>query len=424
MNNTLKVQMYDKVNYMCRCYMDRIARFRLDYDFVPDEAAFKKAVSELYEASPVFHSYFKDNHIIPKWVISDYDINDSVTFKESDNIESDAYDFLIKGVDIKDRTQMKIGVFYKGNHCAVCFRWNHMLMDGGGFKQFSRDIFKAYGEIINNNECSKDFRTGSRAYTEVYNDMDEAKKKKAKSQFLGNSVHEKKTLPFSKKSGKERNILIVKKIDGDSFIKAAQKAKEIGATANDMLVAAYIRAAYKIIDCDKNDSMGISCAVDLRRYIKDPDRLGYTNHTTFMPCSVDCLDLDPIETVKKVSISTKKAKNDPFMGLHGLPLLNIGYSTMVYAQAEIVVKLFYNNANLALSNVGKIDKKMYSLDGHEPIDAVVAGGAKVKPCAAVNALTIDGKLRLSMTIQGTDEDKAMVESFFDQMEKEIESFGI
>ncbi|MBQ5884166.1 MAG: hypothetical protein IIW72_06525, partial [Clostridia bacterium] len=31
----LKSEMYDKVNYMCRRYMDRIARFELDYDFVP-----------------------------------------------------------------------------------------------------------------------------------------------------------------------------------------------------------------------------------------------------------------------------------------------------------------------------------------------------------------------------------------------------
>ncbi len=422
MKNTLPAEMYDKVNYMCRCYMDRVARFRLDYDFVPDEKAFKQAVSALYEASPVFHSYFKDNHIVPKWVISDYDINDSVSFKESDNIEKDAYDFLVKGVDIKDPTQMKIAVFYKDNHSALCLRWNHMLMDGGGFRQFARDLFRAYTEIVQDGSCTNNFRKGSRTYTEVYKDLDKFMQKKAKSQLLGNSVHEKKTLPFTEKSGSERNILIVKKIDGNTFVNAAKKAKQLGATANDVLVAAYIRAAYNIIGCDKKESMGISCAVDLRRYIKDPDRLGYTNHTTFMPCTVACMGESMADTVKAVNESTKKAKSDPFMGLHGLPLLNIGYSTMVYAQAEIVVKLFYNNANLALSNVGKIDKELYSLDGHEPVEAIVAGGAKVKPCAAVNALTIDGRLRLSMTIQGNDEDKAMVERFFDEMENELISF--
>ena len=96
---------------------------------------------------------------------------------------------------------------------------------------------------------------------------------------------------------------------------------------------------------------------------------------------------------------------------------------MTYLQAEPTVRLFYANANLALSNVGKVDKRLFSLDGNEPTDAFVAGGAKVKPCAAVNALTVDGRLTLTMTIQGTDEDKAMVERFFEEMEEELKSLN-
>ena len=47
----LKSEMYDKVNYMCRRYMDRIARFELDYDFVPDIAALKYALICIISAS-------------------------------------------------------------------------------------------------------------------------------------------------------------------------------------------------------------------------------------------------------------------------------------------------------------------------------------------------------------------------------------
>jgi NRPS condensation-like uncharacterized protein len=237
------------------------------------------------------------------------------------------------------------------------------------------------------------------------------KKKKAKAQILGNSAHEKKTLPFTKKSGKERNILIFKKIDADIFNSAAAKGKKLGATANDVLVAAYIRSAYKLIGCDKNEKMCISCAVDLRRHMKNPDRIGYTNHTTFMPCTVKGMGDTMADTVKAVAECNRENKKDPFLGLHGLPLLNFAYKAMTYIQAEPTVRLFYANANLALSNVGRVDKKLFSLGGNEPTDAFVAGGAKVKPCAAVNALTLDGRLTLSMTIQGTEEDRKMVEEF-------------
>ena len=50
----LKSEMYDKVNYMCRRYMDRIARFELDYDFIPDIDALKYALICAFEAAPVF----------------------------------------------------------------------------------------------------------------------------------------------------------------------------------------------------------------------------------------------------------------------------------------------------------------------------------------------------------------------------------
>lgn len=422
MSKRLKAEMYDKVNFMCRCYMDRIARFRLDYNFVPDENVFKKALTELYEASPVFHSRFVNNPINPYWLVSEYNIEDSLTFEETYDIEKSAYDFLVKGINIKDNTQMKISVFYKAGKCAICFRWNHMLMDGGGFKQFTRDLFRAYDEISQNGTCNGVFLTGSRAYTEVYADFDKKKIKKAKSQILGNSAHEKKTLPFTRKNGEERNILIFKKIDADIFNSAAAKGKKIGATANDVLVAAYIRSAYKLIGCDTNEKMSISCAVDLRRHMKNPDRIGYTNHTTFMRCTINGIGETMTDTVKAVAECNKENKRDPFLGLHGLPLLNFAYKAMIYLQAEPTVKLFYANANLALSNVGKVDKKLFSFSGNEPTDAFVAGGAKVKPCAAVNALTLDGRLTLSMTIQGTDEDKEMVERFFDSMEEELNLF--
>ncbi len=423
MAQKLKAEMYDKVNFMCRRYMDRIARFRLDYGFVPDEEAFSKALTALYEASPVFHSRFVNNLIAPYWLVSDYKIEDSLTFSEVEDIDKSSYDFLVQSVDIKDNTQMKIAVFHKNGRCAVCFRWNHMLMDGGGFKQFTRDLFRAYDSFREKGNCNVSFLTGSRAYTEVYADMDKATKKKAKSQILGNSAHEKKTLPFTKKCGKERNILIFKKIDAEIFNSAAAKGKALGATANDVLVAAYIRSAYRLIGCDKKEKISVSCAVDLRRYMKNPDRIGYTNHTTFMPCTIEGIGETMADTVKKVAECNKKNKEDPFLGLHGLPLLNFAYKAMIYAQAEPTVAIFYANANLALSNVGKVDKRLFSLDGNEPTDAFVAGGAKVKPCAAVNALTLDGSLTLSMTIQGTDEDKAMVESFFEGMEEELCDFA-
>lgn len=418
----LPMELYDKVNYMCRCYMDRIARFRLDYDFVPDIDSLKTALVCLYEFAPIFHARPVDNHIAPYWKVCDYVIEDSLTVESTQNIDKSAYEFLTKGVDLKENVQMKIGLFIEDGKCALCLRWNHMIMDGGGFKQFADDLFRAYNEV-RNGKTPTDFRTGSRHFSEVYADLPEEIRKQAQSKFANKTSGEKKHLPFTPKSDSDRNILVVRSIPADIFTAAIKAAKKNGATVNDLISAAYIEAAYKLIGCE-NEPMTLSCAVDLRRYIKDTSRLGYTNHTTFMPCTLERKGDTAIGTLKAVAESTKQSKKDEFLGLYGLPLLNFAFTKMIYAQAEFTVKLFYNNASLAVSNVGPVDTKAYAFEGHEPVDAMVGGGAKKKNCAAVTALTINGKFTVSMSIEGTDKDAETAERFFELMEESIREIAL
>ena len=52
----LPAELYDKVNYMCRRWMDRIARFEIEYDFIPNITVLKTVLLCLVESAPVFHS--------------------------------------------------------------------------------------------------------------------------------------------------------------------------------------------------------------------------------------------------------------------------------------------------------------------------------------------------------------------------------
>ena len=268
-----------------------------------------------------------------------------------------------------------------------------------------------------------DFRKGSRSYKSVYDDFAESDKKKAKSQFAGVSPHDKHTLPFTDKTENDNKFIARKSVPSVVFNKARENVKKYDGTVNDLIATAYIGAVYDICNLPENERVGISCAVDLRRYIKNINRTGYTNHTTFMPCIVEGKGENIFDILKQVVGCNKKNKEDKFMGLHGLPLLNIGYSTMIYAQAEIVVGLFYNNANLAISNVGKMDLDALSLNGNKPIGAAVAGAAKKKPCAMMTALTINGNLQLSICSVGNEEDKLMLSKFLDLLEEKIKNLG-
>ena len=417
---TLKAELYDNVNYLCRIYMDRIARFYLRYDFVPDISHLKTAIIALYEKSPIFHACFVANPFRAYWRVNDYAIDDVFTVMQCEDLHEAAVAFLENCVAIDDPSQMKIALIHNGSDSILAFRWNHMIMDGGGFKHFALDLCKAYSEISCDDDISLDFRTGSRAYTAVYKDMCESLRRTAKSAIAGVSVREKKALPFSAINGDERTTIVAHFIDSDVVLSASAVAKQYGATVNDLLAAAYIFASYKMIGCE-TQHLNLSCAVDLRRYMKDPTQIGYTNHTTFMYCSVDKLYDSPLDLLEAVKDSNRKNKADPVLGLHGLPLLHFAYSSMIHLQAESVVRLFYRNANIALSNVGPVDVQGYALDGHNVTDALVAGGAKRKPCAAATVLTVNGHLRISVCTQGNKKDCEMLRQFFEYFEQYLVS---
>lgn len=419
----LRAEMYDKVNYMCRRYMDRIARFELDYDFIPDIDALKNVIICFFEFAPVFHSRFIDNHIAPYWKVSDYHIDDTFLHREVEDLQAAADEFLLQDIDISSNVQIKFALLTCNGKSKLCLCWNHMCMDGGDLKHSLSDIIENYNEYTQNGVLPLNFRSGTRAYERVYDEFDKEDIKEAKKLFSNVSAHDKHALPLSQTENSDKKMIVRKKISKDIFEPARKKAKALGATVNDVISAAYIRAFYKLSECNPNEQVGISCAVDLRRYIKNIDNTGYTNHTTFMPCVVECMGKTMLDTLKSAAASTANAKKDKFMGLHGLPLLNLGYSTMVYAQAELIVGAFYNNANLAVSNVGKIEPEWFALNGNAPTGVAVAGAAKKKPCAMMTALSYNGDLSISICTRGNENDKNLLLKFFDEIEKNLKELS-
>ncbi len=416
----LPTEMYDKVNLMCRNYMDRMARFEVDYDFVIDIEKFKNTVICCLECAPFMHSQVINSPIAPYWKVSDYHIDDMVKVSYPDDIDKAREEFFKNSIPLKSNVQMHMGVFIHSNKTYICFYWNHMCFDGGGYKAFWADICKNYTDYVEKNIPPINFSSGSRKYSEVYKDMSPEKRKKAKKQLANISPKIKRTLPFTDE--KTENVIISsREISSENFAKALQYAKRVGATATDVVLAAYITALGKVSGLDADDEISVACATDLRRHIKDLSNIGYTNHVSFAHCHLKHKGKDFKETLACVSEKTKELKADEFMGLHGLPLLNFAYKSMSYLQAETAVKLFYNNPVLSVSNVGAIDTEAFSLAHNKPFSAFVAGAAKNKPCAVMTCLSINGAFKASICLRGTEKDKEILERFFTEFKNTIDN---
>ena len=297
-----------------------------------------------------------------------------------------------------------------------------MCMDGGGFKAFWSDFCKAYSDYVLNGTPPLCFSVGSRKYTEVYKDMSPAFRKKAKKQIANISPGDKHRFPFENDNIEKNVVIVSRKVEKEYFDNAVAFTKAQGGTVNDLLVASYIDALKKVAGFNNDESISVSCATDLRRHIKDLSTIGYTNHVSFSHCAIERMGSNLKETLSIVIEKTKALKADEFMGLHGIPLLNFAYKSMIYAQAEPIVNLFYRNPTLSVSNVGKIDTLAFSLANNKPFSAFVAGAAKNKPCAVMTALSINGDLSVSICLRGNKKDEEILEEFFTEYEKNIKSF--
>ena len=409
--------MYDKMNYMCRCYMDRTARVALYYDFVPDIETLRNVLVCLFEKSPVLHSEFWDNHFAPCWLVRDYKIDDLFTVEESNDLKLSVYDHSIQSFNEKSNVQLKITLFVKDGKCALAFRWNHMLFDGGGFKQLIKDITTNYNRFRAGETDKITFRTGSRKYSRVYDEMEHGNK--ARMKFKKTFSKDKKAIKYTEKRADDKVFITEKTMSGDVLINMIKVGKECGGTVNDVFCAAYMRACYRLIGCDKNESMSVSSALDLRRYIKNLDRIGYTNHTNFMPCTVSKMGDSIRDTITELAKNTKAIKADEFNGLYGLPMLNFAYCSMIYLQAEPTVKSFYYNANLQLTNIGYLGGESYMFEGHDLTYAYISASAKYKPTTAICFYTVADKLVFTQPLIGNEEDKKISNQLLDLIEEEL-----
>ncbi len=424
MERRLNAELWDKMHYLFRDYNDRMVHVELRYDFEIDIEILKTVLICFFEKAPVLHSSFTDNHLHPYWTVKDYHIDEVLTVKNvnEEELDSEINDFLIQHIPTDSNIQMKVAVFNHSGKSVLCIVENHMCMDGGDFKYFLKSLCKNYNDYSENKISPIDLKTGTRSFESVYEDFSSAEKQMAKRLYKNVNSKDEHAFPLTQDDIRDSSFIARRKVSADVFNKIKEVGKKHGATINDMLVAAYFHSIYELADFNKNDSVSISCAIDLRRHIKDSQDLGVTNHTAWMQCKVPRCGRDIFETLTYTVNSVNQFKKDRFIGLHGLPLLSLGYKILPHAASEEIIKIGYSNPLLAMSNIGVLDEKSLALAGNEPTDGFMSGAVKYKPYVLLSVTSMRKELTFSMCVRGNDEDKKIVEHFFDIFESNINKF--
>lgn len=423
MERRLKAELWDKMHYLFRDFNDRMIHGTFEYEYKIDIEALRTVIICFFETIPVLHSSFTDNHISPYWTVNEYTIEDILTVKDidEDKADNEIDSFLTQYIPPDNIVQMKILLLNYGDKSSISFVSNHMCMDGGDFKYFLHDFCKNYTAFVTEGITPIDYRQGTRSYKSVYKDLSERDQKAAQNLYKNINKRDDHKFPLTDSKKDDKSFIAKKNISADKFVKVKTEGKKYGATINDMLMTAYFFSLYELAGFKKEESVSISCAIDLRRHIKSMDNTGYTNQTSWMQCKIPELGRDIFETLQYVIRTSNEFKEDKFMGLYGLPLLSLGYKIMPHAASEEIIKIGYSNPYLAMSNIGIVDVKKLTLEGNEPTKGFISGAVKYKPYVLLSCTSMRNELTLSMCVRGNDEDKKIVSEFFDLMEKNIDT---
>lgn len=421
MKRKLTAELWDKMHYLFRDFNDRMVHVELNYDFVLDVEALKTTIICAFEKVPVLHSRFVDKKFYTYWEVMPYYIEDVLTVAEPENLEEAVESFLTQYIPPESHIQMKFALFIKDGKSTLCMIENHMCMDGGDLKYFLQSFCRNYTEYVKNGVSPIEYRTGSRSYTDVYSGFSKMESGVAKRLFKNINARDNHRFPLTPNNIRDVSFIARKKFSEETLAKLKAKGKEMGATVNEMLLAAYFYSVYELANFPASDQVMISSAIDLRRHMETVEGTGFTNHTAWMQCSIPERGRDIFETVQYVVRSSNRFKKDKFMGLYGLPLLNFGYSILPHAASEEIVKIGYSNPYMAMSNIGILKGNELALMDKDPTDAFMSGAVKYKPFVLLTATTYKNVITLSMCVRGNYKDKEIVSNFFKLMEKNIKT---
>ena len=420
----IKAEMWDRMQFLFRNYYDRMIHFYLKFQSPLDFKALSKAYKYIVDRVGVLHSSFVNNPIIPFWKVNyDYSEEDIIVFKQSDDPQKDAFEFLTQEISVKEKVQIKAALIRGADGSDTLVQvLNHMCMDGPDTKEFLMLVQKAYAQIMAGQEPDVEVKNGDRSHYQCYSLYNEEEKKKALGLYKNVSMvkHQIK-FPYTKKDKKkDRSRILRRVIDTEKFARLKDMSKRAGVTLNDVLLVAYMRSLYRACNIPDEQNVSVPCMVDLRRHIKGGKSFGFSNHIGFMICTAHGNSDDYAKMFADIKKQSDEAKDDPYFGLYSLPLLNLAYTIFPQCLAEIAIGLGYTNPYTGMSNLGLLKETDFVFNGQTPSDLFITGAVKSIPYLQLAISTYRSQMTLTIAVKCKDEDEKALTVLIDDVVGELD----
>lgn len=408
----MKTEIWDKIQYIFRHYYDRMIHMCVEYDGKIDIKKLEKAICGVVNQVEILRCSCKQGVVRgPYWKINEpMTEKDALTLAEVSDMEFGIKTALSQYIELDAKYQIKFAVVRCAGKDSLCVLINHMVCDGTDAKYLVAKIIEAYNTP--EGEPIPKVKNGTRSAAQLYEMMDKdfAKAAKKLNKNVSRGAVQRK-FPFKDDSDDCTTRIIRTKLYKDDFLKLKAKCKAVGITINDCYLAAFFKEVIQELNLE-NGEINIMSMFNNRRYMEGGETLGITNMTGFMPCKLNYNGEKSFEDILKLVIEQSKiAKDDPYMGLYGVPLLFLAFRIFPYYIAETAIRIGYANPLIGMSNIGIMDEKSFKLDGLNIVDAFAAGACKKKPYVQIATTTFNNEASFVFPQICTDKDEQQLTAF-------------
>lgn len=410
----------EKMQYIVHPFNDNTIRFVLRYPGHLQADALKQAALALAESVDVLHSSFDAGRFGARWRINAIRAEDCFRMTETDRDPVNiGLEQALESVSPSSPAQIRCVLVQGRQESAVVLLVSHLCADGGDGKYLLKKLCEAYDLFLRDGSCSAlHIKNGSRSVGQVYSGLSS----KDMLRILKDPRSRIKCR-FPYPSGETGEPAVTaQRISSDVMAAAHAKAKNMGATVNDLILTACYHAYAEMTGM--RSPVSIMGMMDLRKNCPGGDSQGLCNLSGALSTEFpDGIGESFNETLLSVAAQTRRIKQDPFSGLYGMPLLHTAAKRLPMGILLAVSKRLYGSMSLGMTNIGNIAGSDLGMGGLIPGEGWFGGPVKKKPGLQISAASFDGACSLCVWGYAAEEDRQEINKLLESAAGHIRSFG-
>ncbi|WP_349670690.1 hypothetical protein [Lacrimispora sp.] len=405
-----KVEAWDSLQHLFQIKKinDHILHFLVSFEGKLDMNRLRKSVAVSVEAFPLLKCGFNEEERRPYWESRSNTTNEMLTLIETADAETAVNQFLVSEINTSTGPQIKLWVIRNGKADTLVILMNHMLCDAAGFKDYLYLLSSIYNKVREDANYHPP-ALGSRRLSQITKMF--SWKEKIKILFCKNDMSTHDPAQLKLEGDLKSPFIEIRSITKETFLNLKEYARNHDATINDMILTAYIRTLYEIFGY----IFAIPSTVDLRKYLPGHKAEGICNLCTNLNCDIGSdIGASFEDTLLKVRESMKKEKSS-IACIKSMFILENVYDRLPYQLAERMVNKSFDNALIAFTNIGIIDKTQFCFDELQITKAFMTGSIKYSPYFQLAVSTFDDNPVLSVNLYGSQADRDTISAFLDKV---------